>query len=98
LVLRTFIWGFPHQYRAPAPAGTTIALEIAGIGAWTLTSAATGWSLGEGHAAAPAAGLRISGEAAWRLLTGAPYDAREVQLSGDLALAEPLLRVRGIIV
>src|SRR6266496_3777414 len=22
LVLRTFIWGFPHQYRAPAPAGT----------------------------------------------------------------------------
>jgi uncharacterized protein (TIGR03083 family) len=28
LVLRTFIWGFPHQYRAPAPAGTAIALEI----------------------------------------------------------------------
>jgi hypothetical protein len=98
LVLRTFIWGFPHQYRAPAPAGTTIALEIAGIGAWTLVSAATGWTLGEGRADAPAAGLRITGEAAWRLLTGAPYDPREVQLSGDPALAEPLLRVRGIIV
>src|SRR6266581_8786140 len=37
LVLRTFIWGFPHQYQARAPAGTTIALEIPGIGAWTLT-------------------------------------------------------------
>jgi len=91
LVLRTFIWGFPHQYRAPAPGGTAIALEIPGTGAWTLTRTATGWSLDEGQAAAPAASLRISGEAAWRLLTGASYDARQVQLSGDPALAEPLL-------
>lgn len=98
LVLRTFIWGFPHQYRTPAPAGTAIALEIPGTGAWTLARTATGWSLDEGQAAAPAASLRIGGEAAWRLLTGARYDARQVQLSGDPALAEPLLRVRGIIV
>lgn len=98
LVLRTFIWGFPHQYRAPAAVGTTIALEISGIGAWTLTKTATRWSLDEGQAAAPAASLRISGEAAWRLLTGARHDAGQVQLSGDPALADPLLRVRGIIV
>jgi hypothetical protein len=97
LVLRTFIWGFPHQYRAPAPGGTAIALEIPAIGAWTLTRTAAGWSLDEGHAAAPAAGLRVSGEAAWRLLTGARYDARQVQLSGDPELAGPLLKVRGII-
>jgi len=97
-VLRTFIWGFPHQYQARAPAGTTIALEIPGIGAWTLTRTATGWSLDEGQADVPAVGLQISGEAAWRLLTGARYDARQVQLSGDPALAEPLLRVPGIIV
>jgi hypothetical protein len=98
LVLRTYIWGFPHQYRTPAPGGTAIALEIPGIGAWILTKTATGWSLDEGQAAAPAASLRISGEAAWRLLTGARYDPRQVQLSGDSALAEPLLLVRGIIV
>lgn len=67
-------------------------------GAWILTKTATGWSLDEGHAAAPAASLRLSGEAAWRLLTGARYDACQVQLSGDPALTEPLLRVRGIIV
>jgi hypothetical protein len=97
LVLRTFIWGFPHQYRAPAAVGTAIALEIPGTAAWTLTKTATGWSLDEGQAAAPAASLRINGEAAWRLLTGARYDPRQVQLSGDPALAEPLLRVRGII-
>jgi Mycothiol maleylpyruvate isomerase N-terminal domain len=98
LVLRTFIWGFPHQYHAPAPPGTTIALEIPGIGAWTLARTAAGWILDEGQAAAPAASLRMSGEAAWRLLTGAPYDARQVELSGDPALAEPLLRIRGVIV
>ena len=98
LVLHMFIWGFPHQYRAPAPAGTTIALQIPGIGAWTLTRTATGWSLDEGQAATPAASLQMSGETAWRLLTGARYDARQVRLSGDPALAAPLLRVRGIIV
>jgi hypothetical protein len=98
LVLRTFVWGFPHQYQAPAPAGTAIALEIPGIGAWTLTRTATGWSLDEGQAIAPAARLRIGGESAWRLLTGACHDPSQVQLSGDPALAEPLLGVRGIIV
>jgi hypothetical protein len=98
LVLRTFIWGFPHQYRAPAPDGTAISLEITDIGSWTLTRTATGWSLDEEHAAEPAAGLRMSGEAAWRLLTGARYDARQVQLSGDPALAERLLRILFIIV
>ena len=98
LVLRTFIWGFPRQFQAPASGGTAIALEIPGIGTWTLTRTATGWSLDEGQPAAPAARLRITGEAAWRLLTGARYDARQLQLSGDPALAEPLLRIRGIIV
>jgi len=41
---------------------------------------------------------RDHGEAAWRLLTGARYDPRQVRLSGDPALAGPLLEVRGIIV
>jgi hypothetical protein len=98
LVVRTFVWGFPHQYQTQAPVGTTVVVDIPGIGGWTLTRTATGWALDEGRAAAPAAGLRMSGEAAWRLLTGADYDAREVELSGDRALAGSLLRVRGIIV
>lgn len=98
LVLRTFIWAFPHQYRGPAPVGTTIALEISGIGAWSLTRSPTGWELDEGEAATPAARLRIEPETAWRLLTGATYDERQVQLFGEIPLAEPLLRVRGIIV
>jgi len=98
LVLRTFIWGFPHQYQAPAPAGTTIALDITGVGVWTLTRTATGWTLEEGRAAAPAASLQMTGDAAWRLLTGARYNPHQVQPSGERALTEPLLKVRGIIV
>jgi mycothiol maleylpyruvate isomerase-like protein len=98
LVLRTFIWGFPHQYGAPAVPGTTVLVEIPGTGAWTLTRTAGGWGLDEGRAAGPAASLRMSGEAAWRLLTGARYDAGQVHLSGEPALASPLLQVRGIIV
>jgi hypothetical protein len=97
LVLRTFIWGFPRQYQAEAPGGTTIAVEVPGIGAWTLTRTPTGWTLDEGQPARPAAGLRMGGEAAWRLLTGAPYDTRQVELSGDQELAKLLLQVRGII-
>lgn len=98
LVLRTFIWGYPHQYQVPAPAGTTIALEIADIGAWMLTRTSAGWTLDEEQAATPAATLRTDGETAWRLLTGARYDTRQVRLYGDPALSGPLLQVRGIIV
>jgi hypothetical protein len=65
---------------------------------WTLARTASGWILDESQAAAPTASLRMSGEAAWWLLTGASYDARQVELSGDPAVAEPLLRIRGVIV
>jgi hypothetical protein len=60
LVLRTLIWGFRHQYHAPASAGTTIALDITGIGPWTLTRTATSWTLDEGPASAPAARLQMT--------------------------------------
>ncbi len=98
LVVRTFMWGFPHQYRAPAHDGTTVGLEIAGVGAWTLTRSDKGWDLDEGGPTDPAARLQMTGDTAWRLLTGTPYELRRVQLSGEPALAQPLLQVRGIIV
>lgn len=98
LVLRTFVWGFPHQYRAPAPDGTTVAVEIDDVGSWMLTQTGGRWILGEGQVAAPSARVRMTGDAAWRLLTGARYSPADVRLSGDPALADPLLEVRGIIV
>ena len=98
MVVRTFMWGFPHQYRAPAPVGTAVGLEISGVGVWTLIRSASGWTLLAGQPADSAASLRTTGDAAWRLFTGAPYDVRQVQISGQPALARPLLRVRGIFV
>jgi uncharacterized protein (TIGR03083 family) len=98
LVLRTFIWGYPHQYQVVAAKGTTIAVDIAGIGTWTLTRTAAGWDLDEGQSVRPAASLQMTADAAWRLLTGARYDPRHVRTSGEPALTGPLLEVRGIIV
>jgi uncharacterized protein (TIGR03083 family) len=98
LILSIFVWGYPHQYRAAAPVGTTVAVEVSDIGVWTLTRSASDWILDEGRPATPAATLRMTGEAAWRLLTGARYDQAQLRLTGDPALAEPLLQVRGIIV
>ncbi len=98
LVLSMFVWGYPHQYRAEAPVGTAVAVEISDAGAWTLIRSSIGWTLEEGRATASAASLLMTGEAAWRLLTGAGYDRSQVRLMGDQALAEPLLRVRGVIV
>ncbi len=62
-----------------------------------LTRHSVGWILDEGRPAEPAAVLRLTGEAAWRLLTGTDYDSGEVELIGQEALTEPLLQVRGII-
>jgi Mycothiol maleylpyruvate isomerase N-terminal domain len=98
LVVSTFVWGYPRQYRADAPPGTEVTVEVSDVGAWTLTRSSSGWTLDEGQAATPAAGLRMTGEAAWRLLTGADYDRSQVRLLGDEGLAAPLLQVRGIIV
>jgi len=55
LVLSIFVWGYPHQYRVAAPVGTTVAVEVSGIGAWTLTRSASDWILDEGRPVTPAA-------------------------------------------
>ena len=98
LILSIFIWGYPHQYRATAPVGTTVAVEVSDIGAWTLTRSVSEWILDEGQPTRPAATLQMTGDAAWRLLTGARYDPAQLQLTGEPALTAPLLEVRGIIV
>src|SRR5918992_929413 len=42
-VLRTFVWAFPYQYAARAPAGTVVHLDLGDGGPWTLTAAHDGW-------------------------------------------------------
>lgn len=99
LVLRTFVWAFPHQYRADAPEGTTVRLDLAAGGAWTLTcTGPSTWTLDEGAPSHPAASARFADDAAWRSLTGASVPAGGVVLDGPTPLVEPLLEVRGILV
>lgn len=98
IVLETFVWAFPHQYRAPAATATVVTLDFGTGREWFLVSSGTGWELEESAGKAQAAALSCSPDAAWRLLTGAPYAPEAVSVEGDPALTEPLLAVRGIIV
>lgn len=98
LVIRTFVWGFPHQYTAEAPPGCAVWIGITGVGDWTLTRTDDAWTLEEGPTSDPAASVQMTADAAWRLLTGAPYEASQVRIAGPANLAEPLTEVRGIIV
>jgi uncharacterized protein (TIGR03083 family) len=91
----------PHAYRAvDAPHGTAVAVRVTGPteGAWTLRREPQGWQVQEGEAPDAAAVVRLTADAAWRLLYNAPYDTGAVAIEGDAALAAPLLKTRSVIV
>lgn len=101
LVIRTFVWALPSQYRGDARPGTVVRVAIQPIGVWDLVRVGDAWELQEEDGSLqsePAATLALSGDAAWRLLTGARYPPHAVRVSGDTALGEPLLAVRAAIV
>lgn len=99
VVLRTFIWALPHQYRVAAPAGTTVQIDLAAGGTWLLVSDGSArWSLDEGAVEAPHALADFTSDAAWRWLTGAPLPLGGLLLQGPSELCQPLLGVRGILV
>jgi uncharacterized protein (TIGR03083 family) len=96
-VLQTFVWAFPHQYRAAAPAGTQVGISIDPY-TWFLACEGDGsWTLNEGSATAAAASLRSTPEQAWRMLVGAEIDRAGFVLDGPEELTGPLLQVRGVI-
>jgi uncharacterized protein (TIGR03083 family) len=98
-VLATFVWAFPHQYRADATPGTEVQLDFGRIGgSWILTRDATRWVLDQGRTPRPAASLRMPPQQAWRQLTGLSVTAERYAADGDAGLIGPLLAVRGIIV
>ena len=97
-VLRTFVWALPHQFRVESPIGTTVQIDLASGGVWTLTCEGDArWNLHEGVAAGPAATATFDDAAGWRWLTGAPVPASGVKLAGRPALLEPLQGIRGIV-
>jgi hypothetical protein len=97
-VLGIFVWAFQHQYRAAAPAGVCVGLDLDTGGQWHLMSqGASRWSLEQGATPEPTATLWFSADAAWRSLTGATVPDEGVTAAGPEHLTQPLLSVRGII-
>lgn len=99
IVLRTFVWALPQQYRVHAPTATTVQVDLSSGGTWQLMSdGASRWSLAECTTEKPDARAHFSDDAGWRWLTGAVVSSEGVRLEGPPDLCEPLLDVRGIIV
>jgi len=109
-VLEIALRGLPHAYRRmSAGDGETVTLDVSGPagGQWTLryqNESADGgsqWTIFAGAPDAPTTRVRLSDDAAWRLLFNALKGnaARAaVQIEGRAELAEPLLAARSVVV
>ena len=98
-VMQTFVWAFPHQYRAKAAEGTEVALSLGTEDRWTLTSRGTQWDLARGSSTeAPTAQVETSADGGWKWLTGGTVSAEDVRTSGPSDLCEPLMTVRAILI
>jgi uncharacterized protein (TIGR03083 family) len=102
-VLDTFLRGLPHAYRNVAAAENTVVLvEISGDcgGRWCLIRSGESWRFVEGIPSAIVAHVVIPQSIAWRLFTKSinRESARsELTISGDAALAEPVLNLVAIV-
>ena len=103
-VLDVAMRGLPHAFRdVPAADGDAIAIAIDGAsgGRWTLSREPARWTLWRGEPDAPVARLRVSDDAAWRLLFNALPDraaADAVHVEGRADLGRAFLRARSVIV
>jgi len=107
-VLDTFLRALPHTYRRlDAADGVTIGFHITGEagGDWVLRQEeavqrqGTAWHLYAGHAAEPAARVRMDQDTAWRLFTkGISQEKAKtgLHLEGEAALGKPILQMVSI--
>lgn len=87
-----------------ADAGTALVFEVDvdedAPRAWTLTRAADAWTVNRGGRTHADCLVRTTADAAWRLFFNAlpePQALAAVSISGDAALAEPLIRARSVV-
>lgn len=103
-VLSISLLALPRGYaQTAAEPGTSIVLDVSGPagGAWTLERTATTWALHAGASSQPATRVRIEDYDLARLLLHrlSPDSARVViDVTGDAALAQPLLATRAVMV
>jgi hypothetical protein len=93
----TFMRGLPHCYRdITAPNGTTVKITVTtdSGGKWYLASTGSGWELKKENNTTVSATVVIEPDIAWKLFTKGLIPeaaAKQVQLSGNIELAEVLL-------
>lgn len=103
-VLQLGMRALPHTYRdTPAPAGTTIVVDLPGEGGgcWTLRRDGPGWTIWGGRSASPSASATMPPDTAWRLLFNAIPPSRAaaaMSTAGDPALLAQLVRARSVLV
>ncbi len=97
-------WAWPYRLslaRARAQPGYTVTIAIDGpvTRAWHLVAAGQGWQFRDRPGPRTVAGLTLSTEQAWRLLTNnLPAAARAgLQAWGDIAITDVLIHTRAII-
>jgi uncharacterized protein (TIGR03083 family) len=103
-VIEIALRGLPYAFRdAIAEPGQPVLLDVGGPagGQWTLVREADRWLLRAGAPPAATTRVRLSDDAAWKLLfnafdEGAALEA--VTIDGRADLARPLLRARSVIV
>ncbi|MEO8503520.1 MAG: maleylpyruvate isomerase N-terminal domain-containing protein [Acidobacteriota bacterium] len=100
-VLETFLHALPHRYQTmAAPRGTTVSLRIDGREAYEFTLRRDDrWVLLRGVAATAEAGVVMTEQDAWLLLTKglAGTDARHrAQVGGDQALLRPIFETLAV--
>lgn len=101
-VLDGMRWAYPYRLAgAPARLGDTVTISVTGplTRTWHLVAAAAGWQFGDQPGPRLVAGLAMTAEQAWRLLTSNLPAAGQADLtvSGDAAIIAVLLRTRAII-
>jgi uncharacterized protein (TIGR03083 family) len=100
--LDIFVRALPFSYRAVrADPQKTVELRIGGEagGSWSLVAGPNGWQLFVGARADPTALVSLDQATAWKLFSkGLSSDRarREISISGDAALGEPILKTLAV--
>lgn len=85
-----------------APSGTAVTLDVVGPtnGLYSVVRENAAWNVRKGRADAPAAAVTVATDDAWRLFYNAvqsPGLMERIEITGDRALAAPLLAARSVV-
>jgi len=101
-VLEGLRWAYPYRLgEVPSTSGDTVVIAVTGpyAATWYLVATASGWDFSEVPGTGVVAGLSLTTDQAWRLLSNNLRAAERAQLevSGDPRILDVIMRTRAII-